>query len=179
MYCLLYNNFCITVKTTVGGTDWYDLLMLCSLHILKIDCVRCKQHWYIVLIHQNERWVSHLLYHMGFLNVGRPLWGAAGGTWDLSWSWDAPLLGSLQAEYKFQTVGLHQLGGRGSEAGRAAWTSWTRRGRRNTPGGTWRGVANWPESLPIGQVCWMTVRECAGGGGGAEREIVLRSVHAE
>lgn len=91
-----------------------------------------------------------LLHPAGSLNAGLPSWDAAGGTWDLSWSSDAPLWGSLQAEYNFQTAGLRQLGGRGLEAGRAAWTSLTRRGRRETPGALEEA---WRAGAPTNRTC--------------------------
>lgn len=64
-------------------------------------------------------------------------------------------------------------------AGRSGVGSWEscldildQTGSQKHTWGTWRGVAKLPLYLPIGQVCWMTVREYAEGVGveGRQRE---------
>lgn len=72
-----------------------------------------------------------------------------------------------------EPAGWEQLPNCGlAPAGRSGVGSWEscldildQTGSQKDTWGSWRGEANWPEHLPIGQVCWMTVRVCRGGGG--------------
>lgn len=154
----------------VGGTGGYDYSCSAIAYIEDRLC-QLMQHINIFIHHIHSPFPSH-----GLFKRWSPFMGCCRRDFRPVMELRCPPVSEPAGWVQLPNCGLAPAGRSGVGSWESCLDILDQTGSQKDTWGTWRGEANWPEYLPIGQV-WLCVSEQEGWGWREEKNVL--SVHVE